>query len=210
MRRTVGNGPVVSVDAIAELTGVLKVRAITSSTSSMWFVLKTDSTGNKLGYRLELEQIPASAAGGICRVDEYHCGSGFCVTSEAECDGFIDCYVNKADEDRCANITCPGSYLCDKVPDVNISMCVTMEEVCDGQIGCPGGDDEIDCDIKRCPVECNCTYQDNDLQIDCNDGWSTETIQNMARTANTLQLTGGLLSAVEPGLFKGIFALHTL
>ena len=44
-----------------------------------------------------------------------------------------------------AYIHCPGSYLCDKVPDVNISKCVTLEEVCDGEVGCPGGDDETLC-----------------------------------------------------------------
>ncbi|XP_072016513.1 uncharacterized protein [Amphiura filiformis] len=206
----VGNGRVARKNAIAELTGVLKVRTITSSTSSMWFALKTDSTGNKLGYRLELEHIRVSAVGGVCTVDEYHCGSGFCVTSDAECDGFVDCYVNKADENRCAYITCPGSYLCDEVPDVNISKCVTMDEVCDGQIGCPGGDDEIKCDIKRCPEECNCAYNGNNLQIDCSEGWSMKTIKNMARTVNTLKFTGGIVSDVEPGLFKGLFALHTL
>ena len=46
-----------------------------------------------------------------------------------------------------AYITCPGSYLCDKVPNVNISKCVTKEEVCDGSIGCPGGDDETKCSM---------------------------------------------------------------
>ncbi|XP_072017016.1 uncharacterized protein [Amphiura filiformis] len=169
---TVGNGPVSTMNEIAELTGVVKVRAITSSMSSMWFMLKTDSTGNKFGYRLELEQITVSNDG--------------------------------------AYITCPGSYLCDKVHEVNISMCVAIEEVCDGQIGCPGGDDEIKCDIKRCPEECSCAYQGNNLQIYCSKGWSMETINNMARTVNTLKLTNGLISVVEPGLFKGIFALHTL
>ncbi|XP_072016509.1 cubilin-like [Amphiura filiformis] len=207
---TVGNGRVARKNAITELTGVLKVRTITSSTSSMWFALKTDSTGNKLGYRLELEHIRVSAAVGVCKVDEYHCGSGFCVTSDAECDGFVDCYVNKADENRCANIKCPGSHLCDEVPGVNISKCVTMEDVCDGQIGCPGGDDEIQCDINRCPDKCSCAYHGNDLQIDCNKGWSKETITSMARTVNALKLTGGLVSGVEPGLFKRLFALHTL
>ncbi|XP_072017018.1 uncharacterized protein [Amphiura filiformis] len=212
---TIGNGPVARMDAIAELTGVVpNVRAITSSTSSMWFALKTDSTGNKLGYRLELEQIRVSDVGGVCKVDEeYHCGSGFCVTSGARCNGFIDCYVNQKDESHCAYVTCPGSYLCDEVPDVNISKCVTMDEVCDGQIGCPGGDDETECDTKRCPADCKCAYQGNqgtNLQTDCSEGWSMETITNMSRTTNTLTLTGGRISAVEPGLFKGMFALHTL
>ena len=44
-----------------------------------------------------------------------------------------------------AYIHCPGSYLCDKVPHMNISKCVTMDEVCDGEDACPGGDDEIRC-----------------------------------------------------------------
>ncbi|XP_072017216.1 G-protein coupled receptor GRL101-like [Amphiura filiformis] len=37
-----------------------------------------------------------------------------------------------------------------------------------------------------------------------------DTITNMSRTANILKLNGGLISVVEPGLFKGLFALHTL
>ncbi|XP_072044789.1 G-protein coupled receptor GRL101-like [Amphiura filiformis] len=85
-----------------------------------------------------------------------------------------------------------------------------MEEVCDGQIGCPGGDDETLCHLKRCPQECNCNYQGNNLQVDCTNGWNTATIENMARTSNTLKLTGGLISKVELGLFKGLSALHTL
>ncbi|XP_072018381.1 uncharacterized protein [Amphiura filiformis] len=208
---TVGNGQVARVDTIAMLTGVLKVRAITSSTSSMWFALETDNVGNKMGYRLELEQIPVSANGSVCKDDEYECGSGFCVTPEAKCDGFVDCFVSQEDENRCANITCPGSYPCDKArPDMNITKCVTMEEVCDGERGCPEGDDEIECDINKCPEQCFCVYQGSNLQIDCSEGWSTETIKSMAKTVNTLKLTGGLNSTVEPGVFKGMFALHTL
>ncbi|XP_072017959.1 uncharacterized protein [Amphiura filiformis] len=210
---TVGNGQVTRENLIAVLTGVLKVRAITSSTSSMWFALKTDSTVNKFGYRFELEQIPVSAAEGVCnKMDEYNCGSGFCVTLDAECDGFVDCYVNQADENRCVNVTCPGSYMCEQVPDVNISKseCVMMEEVCDGQEGCPEGDDETQCDKNRCPEECKCAYKENILHINCTEGWSMDTIQNMAKTVNRLNLTGGLVSSVEPGLFKGLLALHTL
>ncbi|XP_072016937.1 follicle-stimulating hormone receptor-like [Amphiura filiformis] len=85
-----------------------------------------------------------------------------------------------------------------------------MEEVCDGQLGCPGGDDEIRCDIEGCPDECNCAYQENNLQIDCSKGWTMETIKNMARTTNTLTLSGGLFSVLEAGLFKGLFALNSL
>ncbi|XP_072017031.1 uncharacterized protein [Amphiura filiformis] len=208
---TVGNGDVAGENEIVELTGVLKVRTITSSMSSMWFALKTDNTGNQLGYRLELEQIPVSDADDVCKDEyEYNCGSGFCVTLEAECDRFVDCYVNQADEKRCAYTDCPGSYLCAKVSGEDILKCVTMEEVCDGRLGCDGGDDETRCDIKRCPEECKCAYQGRNLKIDCSEGWSMDTINNMAKTTNTLTLTGGNISAVEPGLFKGLFELHTL
>ena len=37
---------------------------------------------------------------GVCDTDDYHCGSGFCVTFEAKCNGFVDCF-NQADEKRC-------------------------------------------------------------------------------------------------------------
>ena len=36
----------------------------------------------------------------ICSTDDFNCGSGFCVDSEAECDGFNDC-LNNAEEITC-------------------------------------------------------------------------------------------------------------
>ena len=69
-----------------------------------------------------------------------------------------------------AYIYCPGSYLCGKVPGVNISRCVLMEDVCDGRMGCPGGDDETQCG--RCTENiCKCILMENvcDVRAGCPD-----------------------------------------
>ena len=38
---------------------------------------------------------------GVCEDYDFHCGAGFCVAFEAKCNGFQDCYNNRADELRC-------------------------------------------------------------------------------------------------------------
>ena len=60
----VGDGHESGLHEIASLTGSVKVRALTSSTSSMWMALTTDNTGQMSGYRLELDQISANDAEG--------------------------------------------------------------------------------------------------------------------------------------------------
>ena len=64
---TVGDGPESGLHEIASLTGSVKIRALTSSTSSMWMALTTDKTGQMSGYRLELDQISASDSEGMGR-----------------------------------------------------------------------------------------------------------------------------------------------
>ena len=62
---TIGDGDVEDErSVIAALTGNLKVSALASSMPNMWMSLTTDSTGQQLGYRFELEQIPATSSHG--------------------------------------------------------------------------------------------------------------------------------------------------
>ena len=62
---TIGDGDVEDErSVIAALTGNLKVSALASSMPNMWMALTTDSTGQQLGYRFELEQIPATSSHG--------------------------------------------------------------------------------------------------------------------------------------------------
>ncbi|XP_072046373.1 uncharacterized protein [Amphiura filiformis] len=206
----IGNGLVAGKEQTAKLTGEVKIRTISSRDSTMWMILETDNTGQLAGFHLQIEKLPARGINALCEGSDYHCGSGFCVSYNAKCDGFTDCYANNADELRCAYIHCPGSYLCDKAPDVNISKCVTMDEVCDGEIECPGGDDETFCDVKKCPDDCSCQYEGESLIVSCEQGWADETLNNMARTSNSLVLSEGHIGILEPAIFKGLANLHTL
>ena len=45
----------------------------------------------------------------ICLENEFNCGTGFCIDTSGEYDGFRDCHINKADEE-----TCGKSLLCIK------------------------------------------------------------------------------------------------
>ena len=38
----------------------------------------------------------------MCRDLEFACGSGFCVEATAQCDGFVDCVINREDEALCS------------------------------------------------------------------------------------------------------------
>ena len=44
----------------------------------------------------------------ICLADEFDCGSGFCIDTSGECDGFEDCQVNTADENICGIVVLRG------------------------------------------------------------------------------------------------------
>ncbi|XP_072045820.1 uncharacterized protein [Amphiura filiformis] len=207
---TFGNGGESGVATIGSLTGSTKLRTITSSESLMWISMSTDDTGNMDGFQFELEEIASTAILDVCEFGDFECGAGYCLKFEAKCDGFIDCLINKGDENRCAYITCPGSYLCDKKPGENSTMCIRMEEVCDGDFDCPVGDDEILCDKKKCPPECKCKYKGYTLVVDCTNGWNPLTLTEIARTSNSLTLSHGMIGVLQPGLFKGYSYLTSL
>ena len=41
----------------------------------------------------------------LCHVGEFQCGSGSCIDSSGECDGFGDCTINSRDEEICGMIS---------------------------------------------------------------------------------------------------------
>ena len=41
----------------------------------------------------------------MCEVNEFHCGQGFCVDGNAQCNGFKDCVINYAEEVDCGMCT---------------------------------------------------------------------------------------------------------
>ena len=50
---------------------------------------------------------------GICKADEFDCGQGYCTDASAECDGFVDCVINNADEKECG-----GFFFCKNIWNV--------------------------------------------------------------------------------------------
>ncbi|XP_072022536.1 uncharacterized protein [Amphiura filiformis] len=207
---TVGNGDVPGENVIGRLTGDIKLKSFTSAKENLWMELTTDKTGNWLGFRLLFSEIKPVEIKDVCKASAFDCGSGFCLDSAAQCDGFIDCVINRNDEKHCSDIQCPGSYPCQKVSGANISTCVNIEEVCDGDIDCSAGDDEIQCDIKRCPTNCECEYQQDILQVICANGWSQATIAGVARTTNAIDLSQNPLTILESSMFEDLPLLEEL
>ena len=41
-------------------------------------------------------------------------------------------------------------------------------------------------DLKRCPDNCGCKYKSDSLHNMCTEGWTMETLQDLARTTDTL------------------------
>ncbi|XP_072033907.1 membrane frizzled-related protein-like [Amphiura filiformis] len=207
---TVGDGDVLGENVIGRLTGNIKLKSFTSAKENLWMELTTDKTGNWLGFRLLFSEIKPVEIKDVCKASAFDCGSGFCLDSAAQCDGFIDCVINRNDEKHCSDIQCPGSYPCQKVSGANISTCVNIEEVCDGDIDCSAGDDEIQCDIKRCPTNCECEYQQDILQVICANGWSQATIAGVARTTNAIDLSQNPLTILESSMFEDLPLLEEL
>ncbi|XP_072039665.1 lutropin-choriogonadotropic hormone receptor-like [Amphiura filiformis] len=208
---TFGNGEESSeedADVIVRLTGEAKLRTVTSSGSFMWINVASDRTGLAKGFLLHISQVNDVQA--ICNETEFDCGEGFCLDADAKCDGFQDC-PNQQEENNCAYVTCPTSYLCEDSDTSNVSMCVALSQVCDGTMDCPQGDDEIRCDIKRCPDDCDCGFSEtNDLQIVCNDGWTGDHLRNLPQISSTIHLTEGNITILRPGLFKAFFQVEAL
>ncbi|XP_022095240.1 G-protein coupled receptor GRL101-like [Acanthaster planci] len=82
------------------------------------------------------------------------------------------------------------------------AQCIPLVMVCDGMMNCPNSDDEVQCDLKRCPAGCICSYKGTDLVVNCNNGWNSTTLTDLALTTHTLQLSGVNIGRLEQGLFK--------
>ncbi|XP_071798570.1 uncharacterized protein [Asterias amurensis] len=90
------------------------------------------------------------------------------------------------------------------------SRCVSVAKVCDGNFDCPVKDDETECDVKKCPADCECNYREGDLNVTCANGWNSTLLSGVARTTKLLQLSGVNISSLEPGTFKTMTNLKVL
>ena len=41
-------------------------------------------------------------------------------------------------------------------------------------------------DIKKCPKGCSCRYKGDDLETSCSEGWTLQTVTDLAKTSNSL------------------------
>ncbi|XP_033638038.1 uncharacterized protein LOC117298813 isoform X2 [Asterias rubens] len=92
------------------------------------------------------------------------------------------------------------------------SRCVSAAKVCDGNFDCPAIDDETECDVKKCPPDCECNYREGDLNVTCANGWNSNStlLSGVAVTTKLLQLSGVNISSLEPGTFKALRNLKVL
>ncbi|XP_072046305.1 CUB and sushi domain-containing protein 3-like [Amphiura filiformis] len=148
---TIGTGDIPSDfgSRVASLTGVVKLKVLTFQDGILWTVFKTDSTGSRTGFAIQLLQnIEEISSEELCVGVGLVCGNGFCVHPSARCDGFNDCLDN-TDESHCETISCPGSYPCQRISLAEPGKCVVIDAVCDGIVDCPLGDDEQQCDVTQ-------------------------------------------------------------
>ncbi|XP_038050982.1 CUB and sushi domain-containing protein 2-like [Patiria miniata] len=184
--------------------------------------MKTDVSRRHRGFFIVISHTEEEDLEALCEPDEFHCGNytGFCVTNSSRCNGYLDC-INYEDELNCDDIFCPGSYKCNNLDTSSLSIsftgdlpraqCIPMTQVCDGEKNCPEpDDDEIQCDVKRCPAGCKCSYKGTDLVVNCNNGWDSSTLDDLALITHTLQLSGLNFSELDQGMFKALSHLKVL
>ncbi|XP_038050981.1 CUB and sushi domain-containing protein 1-like [Patiria miniata] len=181
--------------------------------------MKTDLTIARRGFSILINHIEEEDLEALCKPDEFHCGNGFCITNSSLCNGFLDC-INYEDERNCDDIFCPGSYKCNNLSTSSMSssftdnlsqaQCIPLAQVCDGEENCPESDDEIQCDMKRCPAGCECSYKGTDLVVHCKNGWDSSTLAGLALITHTLQLSGVNISKLDQGMFKAMSHLKVL
>ena len=81
----------------------------------------------------------------------FKCHYTYCIPTYMVCDGVYDC-PSAEDELSCGALACPGLLRC-----TLDNRCVHPVDVCDGVINClHSRDDEIYCDVMRCPDDCSC------------------------------------------------------
>ncbi|XP_038050248.1 CUB and sushi domain-containing protein 3-like [Patiria miniata] len=199
-------------DLIARLTGNIKLTTVVSSGYAMFIKFTSDNTGSAKGFKIHFQAVNKTSK--FCTGSDFDCnGEEFCVSEDAKCNGFNDC-LRYQDETDCAEVNCPGNYMCDNEiisdDDLVDFQCVTLDLVCNGRTDCPEHDDEVQCDKKKCPSDCNCYYDSNRLVIKCLGSWEQSTVDNMAKTVATLSLNGGNVTVLKKGTFKGMNSLRTL
>ncbi|XP_029158770.1 low-density lipoprotein receptor-like [Nylanderia fulva] len=83
-----------------------------------------------------------------CRVDEFECASGSCVSKRARCDGRNDC-LDHSDEYNCNVTTCSGDQF--RCLD---GICLSIDKRCNGIPDCRNGDDEHQCGCGDAEFRC--------------------------------------------------------
>ena len=83
--------------------------------------------------------------------NHYKCSFSYCIPMHLVCDGVKDCPQGE-DEEQCNEFVCQGFMRCK-----GMSMCLHPNYVCNGVIECTlYGDDEVFCDSRGCPTQCEC------------------------------------------------------
>ena len=84
--------------------------------------------------------------------NHYKCPHSYCIPMHLVCDDTKDCPQGE-DEDQCSEFVCRGYMRCK-----GMTLCLHPNYLCNGAIECTMfGDDEILCNNRDCPIQCECT-----------------------------------------------------
>ena len=84
--------------------------------------------------------------------NHYKCPRSYCIPMHLVCNGVKDCPQGE-DEEQCSEFVCRGYMRCK-----GMSLCLHPNYLCNGAIDCTMyGDDEVLCNNRDCPEECECT-----------------------------------------------------